>query len=301
MKVASLKINCIFSGICHLGESPVWNCSEKKLFWSDIYKKRIWVYDPTKKESEIFWHGDLMVGGFAFTKSSGIVLFTDKGVHLIEDYKNKTSINNPKLLYRLKFSNNEMFNDITVDPVGRILAGTLDRTNFKGKLYLFEKNKKIKILIKNIGCSNGMTFSLDTKQFFHTDSLARTITKYDYDLSTGNITNPKIFFYCSEDYGLPDGITMDSEGFIWAAFWGGSAIRRINETGKVIEEIILPVIQPSSVMLGGNDLKDLYITSSCQGAIDIEKGYDKHGRFLGGPVYKCNLSVSGRAEWLANF
>lgn len=301
MDIYKQKLYRIYNGICHLGEGPLWNFLDQKLYWTDIFNKQIWVYDPIIKECKIFWQGDLMVGGFAFTKKGGIVLCTDKGVYIIRNYVKGISDNQVELLYSIPFSHSEMFNDITVDPMGRIFAGTLDRTCPKGVLFLFEKGKKPMVLLENIGCSNGMTFSLDQRFFFHTDSLSRRITRYDYNIQTGHISNPEVFFQAEENQGSPDGITLDSEGFIWVAFWNSSAVRRINPKGKIVGEIIIPAIQPSSVMFGGKDLKDLYITSACEGAINLKTGYDDKGNFLGGPVYLCHMQVRGRAEWLADF
>jgi len=301
MSLYKKKLYCIYDGICHLGEGPVWNFLDQKLYWTDIYNKQIWVYDPIIKKCKIFWQGNLMIGGFAFAKFGGIVLCTDKGVYIIRNYIKGISGNQIELLYSIKFSHGEMFNDITVDPMGRIFVGTLDRTCPKGVLFLLEKGKKPKIILGNIGCSNGMTFSLDKRFFLHTDSLSRKITRYDYNIQTGQISNPEVFFHGEENQGLPDGITLDSEGFVWAAFWGNSAVRRINPEGKIVDEIMLPVVQPSSVMFGGKDLKDLYITSSCQGATDLKTGFDANGNFLGGPIYMCHLQIRGRAEWLADF
>jgi D-xylonolactonase len=71
--------------------------------------------------------------------------------------------------------------------------------------------------------------------------------------------------------------------------------------GEFLEEIRLPVKQPSSVMFGGTDLCDLFITSSCQGAEDIMTGYDSNSAFLGGPLYHCRLAIRGKPEFLADF
>jgi len=288
----------IFDGICHLGEGPVWNYSEQKLYWTDIFNRRIWVYDPAERKSETFWQGDLMVGGFAFTKNGGIIMCTDKGVFIIREGRDGSR---PELLYDFPFKENEMFNDITVDPAGRIFAGTLDRDDLKGELLLLEKGKKPRIVLEEVKCSNGMTFSMDERYFFHTESLSRKISRYDYDARTGKITHAQVLFQGKEEHGIPDGITMDSRDYIWAAFWGSSSIKRIDPGGRIAEDIKLPVTQPSSVMFGGKDLRDLYITTACQGAKDLETGYDDKGNFLGGPVYMCRMNVRGRKEWLADF
>jgi sugar lactone lactonase YvrE len=298
----SKDVICIHSGICHLGEGPVWNEEYQKLYWTDIYNRQIWMYDPQEKTSRIFWKGDYQTGGFAFTRSKGIVLCTDKGVFKMSIGADGLPGNKPELLFRIPMAANEMFNDITVDPEGRIFAGTILRPDMAGgTLYRFEKGKSPVTVMKNLHCSNGMTFSMDEKFFFHTDSRPKTITRYDYDRKTGEINNPKVYFQGTPEMGSPDGITLDSMGNIWAAFWGGGCVRRIDTDGRIAEEIEVPAKQPSSVMFGGGNLDKLYITSACENADDIISGRNEDGTFLGGPVYMCTPGVIGRAEWLADF
>jgi D-xylono/L-arabinono-1,4-lactonase len=297
-----MDVTCIHNGICHLGEGPIWNIQLQKLFWTDIYNRQIWVYDPKLNVSKVYLKGKLQVGGFAFTRKGDMVLCTDKGIYLLAARTDDAMSAEPTLLFDIPLSDSEMFNDITVDPEGRIFAGTLSRPDFTGGiLYRIEKGKDPVVVLRNLRCTNGMTFSLDEKYFFHTDSIVGTITKYDYDRETGEISDPRVFFSKTPEMGAPDGITIDREDHIWAAFWGDSYIRRIDPNGGITAEIQLPVKQPSSVMFGGPELDELYITTACEKADDISTGYCNDGVFFGGPVYKCMPGVTGRAEWLADF
>lgn len=290
-----VQVECIHSGICHLGEGPVWNVQRQKLYWTDIYNRRIWEYDPAEGTSRIFREGGLQVGGVAFTCRGGGVLCSNKGVYLLDEA-------GPKLLFDFQFAENEMFNDITVDPMGRIFAGTITRPDFTGGvLYRLEKGKKPVAMLKDLHCSNGMSFSLDEKYFYHTDSTFQTIMRYKYDRATGDISNPSVYFKGDPEMGSPDGMTMDSEGCIWSAFWGGSRVCRLDPDGRIVDEVEVPAKQPSSVMFGGADLDELYITTACEHADDIVTGFCNDGTFLGGPVYRCIPGVKGRAEWLADF
>ncbi len=295
------RVTCIFDGICHLGECPIWNVERKKLFWTDTYNKRLWVYDPAINESRIFWQGEHQVGGFAFTKYGGMVLGSDLGIYLLPPEEMGKIHGKVIQLCTIYMLSNERFNDITIDPAGRIYAGTLRSDGQGGILYRIEKDKDPVTVLNNIGCSNGMTFSMGENYFFHTDTLARTITRYQYDKNTGQIVAPVIYFRGYSSQGMPDGITVDREDHIWAAFWGNGMVRRLNPKGEIVEEISIPALQPSSVMFGGDSLNDLYITTACQDAEDLKKGLDENGVFLGGPVYKVQTKCQGRPEWLADF
>jgi D-xylono/L-arabinono-1,4-lactonase len=282
--------------ICVLGECPVWNEGQQRLYWSDILQGKIYRFDPATKEYQLFWQGEQKVGGFAFTKKGDMVICSDKGVYIMKNGKNHL-----ELLFDIPFDSNERFNDVTTDPAGRMLAGSLKTNYQEGKLYRLEKNRTPVVVMSGIGCSNGMAFSMDAKKFFHTDSVKHEITMYDYDRITGDITNPVLFFKAKESEGLPDGITIDIDDNLWAAFWGGSCVRRISKYGKIVETIPVPAIQPSSVMFGGRGLNELYITSACEDGADLEHGLDARGNFLGGYLYRYYTNTRGRAEFPADF
>jgi len=291
-----VKVSSIGNPICRLAESPIWNDTEKALYWTDIPARRLWRYDPRSGDITLEWEGDLVIGGFAFTESNDIVMCTDKGV-----YKFVRPAGSLHLLVEIPMADDERFNDITTDPRGRILAGTLTERREEGLLYRLERDKAPAVILRDIGTSNGMTFSLDRKYFYHTDSHIQTITRYDYDLASGDIQNPCIIYHGKKEDGSPDGITMDAEGFIWVACYRGGKIIRIDIDGKIVRELPVPATQPSSVMFGGNDLNELYVTSASQGATDPVKGLDDQGRYLGGEVFRIRPGVTGRKEWRADW
>lgn len=291
-----MQVTSIGNPICRLAECPIWNDTEKVLYWTDIPARRLWRYDPHNGDIRMESEGDLVIGGFAFTGDNDIVLCTDRGV-----YKLIRPANSLHQLIEIPMANDERFNDITTDPCGRILAGTLTERRKEGLLYRLERGKTPVVILHDIGTSNGMTFSLDHKYFYHTDSHVRTITRYDYDLTSGDIKNPHIVYRGQKRDGSPDGITMDSEGFIWIACYRGGKIIRIDDKGNIVEELSIPAAQPSSVMFGGNDLNALFITSASQGATDPTKGVDNRGRYLGGEVFRTVPGVTGRKEWRANW
>jgi D-xylono/L-arabinono-1,4-lactonase len=294
-------IECIFEGICHLGEGPVWNAGERLLYWTDIYNRRIWVFDPADGRSRVFWEGSVQVGGFAFTRRQAMIMCAEDKVWLREGGAAGTTRGRLREVARIPMHPDEVFNDITTDPKGRIFAGTVRRGGEAGCLYRLEDGRPPEKVLKDVFCSNGMTFSLDEKRFYHTNSGKRRVTVFDYERETGCISNPSLFFQGTEEQGIPDGLTLDAENHLWQAFWGVGLVRRFSPAGAVVEEIAIPAKQPSSVMFGGDRLDHLYITTACQGAADLETGMDEGGTFLGGKIYRRRMKVHGRPEWLAGF
>jgi sugar lactone lactonase YvrE len=281
--------------IFHLAECPLWNAAEHSLYWTDILNGEIWKYHEPSEKSSLVWKARMVTGGFAFRSNGGLVICSDKGIFTLPaEFKPGTKA---RLLKKAPFGPGERFNDVTTDPAGRLIAGTKSGAGRHGKLFSFDGKGDPIMLLTGLGISNGMAFSPDNHYFYHTDSMDCSITRYEYSPDTGLISNPVPFYRGEAASGFPDGITADSRGNIWVAFWGASCIRTFNPGGKMINEIPVPAIQPSSLMFGGPELNRLYITSACEGAFDLKTGCDKDGNFLGGKVYTIMTSVKGRAEW----
>jgi D-xylonolactonase len=284
--------------IYHLAECPLWNPTENKFYWTDIPEGEISNFNPENSEIALVWKCDMLIGGFAFTSHNDIILATEKGIYKLSRNQSRHEL---KKIASLPLDPLERCNDVTTDPAGRLLVGTKSKSAGGSKLFIIEKDTGPRILLDNLGLSNGMTFSVDLKYFFHTDSPYFKITRYRYDNETGNIDHPEVFFRGSPEMGFPDGITMDSEDHLWVAFWGASKIRRISPDGIIVQEISFPAIQISSLIFGGTDMNTLLITSACEGYASRTSGTDSKGNFLGGKIYKVTLPFAGRKEWLANF
>ena len=143
-----------------------------------------------------------------------------------------------------------------------------------------------------IGVSNGIGWSLDGKSMYYTDSPAKVIYAYDFDPLTGDIANRRPFIHTPDEEGFPDGLIVDSQGFIWSARWGGWKINRYDPTGKLERVISVPVEFPSSCVFGGEDLTDLYITSAW-----IDLGLErKDTQPSSGDIFLLKTDIKGRIE-----
>jgi sugar lactone lactonase YvrE len=110
--------------------------------------------------------------------------------------------------------------------------------------------------------SNGLGWSPDDRRFYFTDSGTRRIYVYDYDIETGAVAGRRTFVALPEGMGVPDGLAVDAEGFVWSAQWDGWCVTRYDPDGRVDRVINLPVPRPTSCAFGGPDLSTLYITSA---------------------------------------
>src|SRR5437773_1998117 len=111
------------------------------------------------------------------------------------------------------------FNDGKVDRNGRLWAGTIDDKCIDptGSLYRFDPDGSIHRMARGFICSNGLGWSPDNRTMYFTDSIVRKIWAYEFDSKKGEIGERRIFATFSDSDGVPDGLTVDAEGFIWVA------------------------------------------------------------------------------------
>jgi sugar lactone lactonase YvrE len=174
-------------------------------------------------------------------------------------------------------------------------VGTLNDANPKGpdgELFCVQGDGSWQVMDKNITVANGIGWSPDRKIMYLTDSFRYSIYAYDYAADTGKITNRRTFVQTSPDAGVPDGLTVDSDGFVWSAFWGGWKVVRYNPEGNVDREYRLPVPNPTSCAFGGKRLDELYITSASLGLSTEEK--ERHVQ--SGDLFCLKAGITGMDE-----
>ena len=182
------------------------------------------------------------------------------------------------------------YNDVIADPAGRVFCGILSEKFLPGRLYRLDTDGKIIKVLENIGCPNGMGFTLDRKQMYFTDTVpAKTIYIFNYDKKTGNITNQRVFAKIASNDGGPDGMTVDAEGYVWSASWDGWALVRYTPQGVEERRIRFPAKQVS-ITFGGDDLKDIYVTTA--------GGDNKKENGPGaGALFRLRLGIKGLPEF----
>jgi len=270
---------------CVTGEGPLWHPLEKRLYWVDIPKGRIFRFDPVTGKHEMCYEGE-KVGGFTIQKDGSLLLFRTKGNVVI--WKNgKTTTVVKEIPEELE----NRYNDVIADPAGRVFCGILSEQFKPGRLYRLDTDGSITKVLENIGCPNGMGFTLDRKQMYFTDTVpAKTIYLFNYDKKTGNITNQRVFVKVPAADGGPDGMTVDAEGYVWSASWDGWTLVRYTPQGVEERRIRFPAKQVSSVTFGGEDLKDIYVTTA-GGDNKAENGPGA------GALFRLRLGIKGMPEF----
>jgi len=157
------------------------------------------------------------------------------------------------------------FNDGFCGPDGHPWVGSaaLDGSKETAALYRADQTGALRVVRRGITLSNGLGWSPDGSHFYYVDSLAYTLERFDFDKSGQGLGERRVLREFSPDGGLPDGLSIDVEGHIWLAFWGGSVVRRFHgQSGEVMDLIDLPVTQVTSCCFGGPEHRTLFITSA---------------------------------------
>ena len=156
----------------------------------------------------------------------------------------------------------------------------------------------MRVVDEGVEIANGLGLSPDDRTLYFADSARRVIYAYDADPATGDLSRRRVFVQVPRDEGLPDGLTVDREGFVWCAQWYGGQVVRYDPDGKVERRIAMPVRQVSSVIFGGDDLTDLYITTAADPWPSplAPPGYDFSATNVGGSLYRLRTDIQGRPD-----
>ena len=248
------------------GENPLWHPTEKRLYWTDIPTGRLFCYDPVTNETEQIHSGEI-VGGFTFQADGGLLLFMARGkIAKWKDGELET------IIEEIPAERESRFNDVIADPQGRVFCGTMPSATDLGRLYRLDPDRSLHPLLDGINISNGLGFTPDQKNLYYTESLARKIYKFDYDADSGEISNQRIWKEIPPNEGVPDGLTVDAEGFVWSARWEGSAVYKYAPTGENVQKIEIPAQKVTSVTFGCENLQNLYVTTALDGGTKETEG-----------------------------
>jgi sugar lactone lactonase YvrE len=298
----TIKIECVLQCENHLGEGPVWDVEEGRLYWVDgtgrrVGKPAIWRMDPKTGKVEN-WSLDHDVGAMALRRGGGAVLALDDGFYFFDFASGKldliTLVDAEQPRTRL--------NDGKCDRRGRFYAGGMDdKEELKiSGLYRLDPDLKVTQIDRGIICSNGPCWSPDNKTFYFADTFQGEYWAYDFDIETGSVSNKRLFASFKDDAGGADGSTIDEEGCVWNAQVIGGELVRYAPDGSVERRIGMPVKNVTSLMFGGDRLDELYCTSMARvshPAVHELFRKEVKPQFLAGSLFRITgLGIRGLPE-----
>lgn len=244
-----------------LGEGPIWNHKTQQLYWVDIEKRQLHLYTPETNESTFFDAGE-RIGTVVPIDNGGALVALQNGIHSMDLVDGSlTLIHNP-------LEEGIRFNDGKCDPVGRFWVGSMHMESEKNaaSLYMMDNDQRVVEKLDGVTVSNGIIWSLDNETMYYIDTPTRQVQAFDYDVSTGEISSPRVVITVPKENGSPDGMTIDEEGMLWIGHWGGSMVGRYDpESGEMIQKVDVPALNVTACAFGGENLDQLYITTASIG------------------------------------
>jgi sugar lactone lactonase YvrE len=293
------------------GEGPLWHLGDRRLDWTDLEAGRLHRFDPLTGRDEVIEVGSPL-GAFAARQQGGFVLAVKDGFAFLDMATGRCDLVAP-----VEYGTGiEMrMNDGKCDPQGRFWAGSmaLDATRGAGSLYRLDTDLSVTKVLDDVTASNGLDWSDNGQTLYYIDSLAGQavwdrptsgVDAFDFDPSTGAISGRRRIIDIENDptgtvgMTLGDGLTVDAAGFIWVAVSGAGEVRRYSPDAELDTVVEMPVACPTSVAFGGDDVADLYITTTTLEAV-VPPEYRRHAAFAEqrpheGALFVCRPGVPGR-------
>jgi len=290
----AIRVIAGYGNLC--GEGPLWDDRSQVLYWTDITGKRFFRYRWQDRQHELL-HEGFQVGGFCFQEDGGFVVTNSAGIWLW------IAGTEPVLLAAEAEGKECVMNDCIADPEGRVYSGSYhydpDGESPPSFLFRVDTDGSVHVADEGIKFSNGLAFSTDCSTLYFADTVGRCIYAYDWRRADGALSNRRVFVRVPREEGLPDGLTVDAQGFIWCAHWFGGCLTRYDPDGILERRVITPAAQTSSLAFGGPGLNEIFITSA--GASNMlslaPPGYDPEKVYVGGPLYQVKTEIQGKKEF----
>jgi sugar lactone lactonase YvrE len=294
MAADSLTAELIADARAMIGEGPVWDHGGRRLLWVDIPNGIIHRLDPGTGTSERTLAGQ-PVGSVCVRRSGGMIAALRDGFGILSPGSQGVE---RLIAVETELTGNRM-NDGKCDCRGRFWAGTMatEHAPGAGTLYCLRPagtGYAVSEELKGITVANGLDWSPDNRLMYYIDSPTQRIDVFDFDAERGKLSNRRPLVRIAPGDGLPDGMTVDAEGYLWVALFRGGKVRRYSPGGTPDMEIRLPVTLVTSCAFGGPDLADLYITTARHRLTAAEAAE----QVIAGGVFVCRPGPVGRPAFL---
>ena len=280
-----------------VGEGPIWDHRRGKLLWVDIPANAVHEFDPRSGADTVSDVGQ-PVGAVGLCKNGGLVAAVRDGFAVLPPGGPAVS----DVIEVEKDRPGSRMNDGKCDCRGRFWAGTMawEHTPGAGSLYCLQRAEgcfRVSTVLRDITIANGLDWSPDHQRMYYIDSATQRIDVFDFNADRGTVENRRTFVEILPAVGLPDGMTVDAEGGVWVALFGGGKVRRYTADGRVDLEVRLPVTLATSCAFGGPELDELYITTARHRLTREETPKQP----TAGGIFVCRPGPVGRLPFLFDY
>jgi xylono-1,5-lactonase len=288
IKIPRLEVNCKNT----LGESAFWSISSQQLFWVDGFAPSIQWWSPSAKRYRHVRLGQSPLGMIVQTTDPGVVAMSDPdGISLFNlETLERNFIADPE-----RGRAGVAYNDAKVDRFGRLWVATYDTSELepRGCLWMLRNGVTPRLAESGLPVINGPAFSPDCRFLYLSDSIGRRVLGYEMK-EDGTLGARRVLAHFSIEEGLPDGLTVDSEGCIWVAHWDGGRVTRFSPEGERVDVVQVPAARVTSVAFGGAELKTLFITTARYGLGEAQLPVSPDS----GSLFSIDTGVRGLAATL---
>lgn len=246
-----------------LGEGPFWDATAARLSWVDISRGELWWADlgpdgAPRHPTRAFGGPVATTLGVAVPGTGGgWTCGADGAVLLLDD--------EGSVLDRLGLEPETVrMNDGACDPAGRFWVGSKahDNASGAGSLFRVDLDGTVTRVLRGLTIANGLGWSPDGTTMYVTDSAAGAVDAYAYDVDTGELGPSRPLLRLPAAEGAPDGLTVDADGYLWVAVWGGGAVRRYAPDGNLQSGLRVAASHVTSCTFVGSSLTDLVVTTA---------------------------------------
>ena len=237
-----------------LAEGPRWDAATRRLLWVDIEGCELHILESEEDRAIGL---DAMVGAAAPTSSGAVLVALADRLALVD-----LADESVRTLVRLPHGSALRSNDGACDAAGRFWIGTmgLDQTSGAGALYRYDG--RLQRVLDEVTLSNGIGWTRDDTRMYYIDSPVQRVDIFDFELASGRVDDRRPFVSIDENEGIPDGLTVDDEGGVWVALYGGSCVHRYDESGHLDAVLAVPAENVTSCCFGGDDGRSLFVTTA---------------------------------------
>lgn len=285
-----LRADLFRSTTSQLGEGILWHPTRQSLFWVDILGQKIFETRLDSQDQKVTPLAvEKLIGALVPDRDGGLMAILHDGTYAIDLVAGTV---HPHSIAGVFDTQALRFNDAKCDPQGRLWAGTLSlqgKSN-QGALYSYSPGQGWRTQRTGVSISNGLAWSLNHRTLYYIDSPLKAVQAFDFEVETGSLTNPRVAFEVNAIPGLPDGCTIDSEGRLWIAHWGGSCVSCWDPIkGRLLGRVRLPVSQVTNCTFGGPGLDTLFITTA---ACELDEA-QRLREPMAGQVFCADVKATG--------
>ncbi len=262
--VPILTARPVTAAVADHGEGPVWHPSFAGVRWVDMHAGDI--LELVGPDAVTRTHVGTVAAAFRPRRGGGVVLADARGFVLLD-----ADLAVERRLPELWDDPGVRMNEGGADPAGNFWCGSMayDQSEGAGALYRLTPDLTATKEVDGVTVSNGLGFSPDGTRAYYVDTPTRRVDVFDHE--GGTLANRRTAVEVVDGPGSPDGLTVDAEGCLWVALFGGSAVHRYSPDGTLLAVVPLPVAQVTACTFGGPDLDRLYVTTSREGLDEADR------------------------------